>query len=152
LADDEILQAMAAQPPQVWRKLFALIESLAADNQQVSSQEPQQDGGPIVLGFPTYSPVVLEVCGLLDDLRVVVAFDWMRWDGWQRLAAGGGLDDVSAAEAACLITAIVRGERFCDGTIALALRDGSFVAALHRIQRWYEHERGNTPPTQADEQ
>jgi hypothetical protein len=150
LTDDEILRAMAVQPSEDWRRLFALMEQLATADEQVRWQEPQQDGDVVVLGYPTYSSAVLEICSLLYEMHMVVAFDWMSWDGLRRFAGGRGLDDVSAAEAVRLTTAIVRGERFCDGTITLALKDGSFIAALHRVRRWYEHERGTTSMTPAE--
>ena len=38
-------------------------------------------------------------------------------------------------------TAIVRGDRFTDGTIGAALEEGSFQAALRRLRRWSDDER-----------
>lgn len=57
----------------------------------------------------------------------------MNWDGSRRYPRGVGLAEAPVADAMRLVTVIVRGERFCDGTIAKAIDDGSLVAAAERI-------------------
>lgn len=39
-----------------------------------------------------------------------------------------------------LVTVIVRGERFCDGTIANAIQDGSLIAAAEKISAVLDHD------------
>ena len=48
------------------------------------------------------------------------------------------------ADAARMVTAVIRGERFGDGTIAAALDDGTLLAAAARLLHWYESERPDT--------
>ncbi|MEV6323868.1 DUF6508 domain-containing protein [Nocardia sp. NPDC051787] len=44
------------------------------------------------------------------------------------------------ADAARMLTAVVRAERFCDGAILAALRDGTLPAALQRLRIWYQQQ------------
>jgi len=39
------------------------------------------------------------------------------------------------------LTVVVRSERFGDGNLDAAMRDGSPPAALARLRSWYDHER-----------
>jgi len=64
----------------------------------------------------------------------------MAWDGARRYAGGMGLADACVADAVRLATAIIRGERFGDGTIAEAIADGTLSAVLARLRHWYEEE------------
>jgi hypothetical protein len=79
-----------------------------------------------------------------------VSFDWPAWDGAVRYPCGEGMASAPVADAARLATVIVRGERFCDGTLAGAISDGTFSAILARLRRWFEVEltaAGLSPPT-----
>lgn len=88
---------------------------------------------PLVLSYPQYSARVDELLAALTAVNAQPVFDWMSWDGPRKYRAGAGLDEAPVADAMRLVTAIVRGERFCDGTIAQALEDGSLVAATEWI-------------------
>lgn len=86
--------------------------------------------------YVTYSDGVERVVRLLVDLGVVVPFEWPAWPGRNSYHEGDGLDHAPVAEATRLLSTIVGAERFSDGTLAEALEDGSFVAALGRLRRW----------------
>jgi hypothetical protein len=43
-----------------------------------------------------------------------------------------------------LVTVIVRGERFCDGTIAKAIEDGSLLASAERIITEFEEDQADS--------
>lgn len=88
---------------------------------------------PLVLSFPDYDAGVEELLAALLAVNAQPVFDWMSWDGPRRYPGGVGLAGAPVAEAMRLVTVIVRGERFCDGTIANAIEDGSLVAAAERI-------------------
>jgi hypothetical protein len=87
---------------------------------------------------------VNRLSGALADAGLVVPFDWMAWDGLLRYEGGHGLSTAPVADAVRVVTATIRGERFCDGNIEAALRDGLLPAALDRLRRWCDEER---PPT-----
>lgn len=88
---------------------------------------------PLVLAYPVYDTAIDDLVDALLAVNAQPSFDWMSWDGTRRYRGGAGLADAPVADAMRLVTVIVRGERFCDGTIANAIEDGSLVAAAERI-------------------
>jgi hypothetical protein len=99
---------------------------------------PQTEG---IWPHPIYSDTVDAIEELLYELHIVVPFEWMAWDGVRRYTGGRGLAEEPVADAVRLATAIIRGERFFDGTIKAAIADGALSAVLARLHRWYEEER-----------
>ena len=83
--------------------------------------------------YPTYTPEVEHLLGLVRAAGFVIPFDWMGWDGVGRYEGGSGLDAASPLDAVRLITAILRSERFGDGNIESALKRGTLQAAVRRI-------------------
>lgn len=117
------------------RAALAVVRSHTAEGHPAGAWSPMTGttADPLVLSHPTYDP---GVAGLVEALLAVNAqpvFDWMNWDGSRRYPRGVGLAEAPVADAMRLVTTIVRGERFCDGTIAGAIDDGSLVAAAERI-------------------
>jgi hypothetical protein len=133
-SDAEILAAMMAAPTQVWDRLWMIADALPAGADQVTWQRPEH-GEPLYFPFPLYSDAVNELQTLVYELGLISSFDWMSWPGTQRYTAGTGIASARAAEAARLMTAIIRGERFCDGTVAEALRDGTLATVLARARK-----------------
>jgi hypothetical protein len=139
-SDLEIQAAMAGQPAGLWQELFAAVDLLDAGASQVQwTGTARPADGMMFLPHPVYSPAVQSIEGLLYELQVIVPFDWMAWDQ-VRYADGDGPVGAPVADAARLATAVVRGERFCDGTIAQALSDGTLSAALARRRQWFDEE------------
>jgi hypothetical protein len=50
------------------------------------------------------------------------------------------LDAAPVADAVRMTTAIVRADRFTEGTIGATLADGTLAAALRRLRRWHDAE------------
>ncbi|MFJ2034131.1 DUF6508 domain-containing protein [Streptosporangium sp. NPDC087985] len=133
---------LAAQPAESWEELFALADRLTpADLQTPWGGGQRRESGAIQVPYPVYSDTVSAITDLLYRLNVLVVFDWPSWYHQDRYPGGRGLADAPVAQAARLATSIIRGERFCDGAIAGALRDGTMQAILHRLRRWYAEER-----------
>lgn len=140
--DAEITARLAAGPSRRWEELFALAGRLGPAERHVRWQPPRDRGdGVVQVGYPVYDETVQAVRALLAELGAVVVFDWAAWDGARRYPGGEGLAEAPVAEAARLATTIIRGERFCDGTIAGALADGTLPAILRRLHAWYVRER-----------
>lgn len=100
---------------------------------------------PFVPSFPDYDAGVYELIEALLAANAQPVFDWMSWDGSRRYPGGAGLAVAPVAEAMRLVTAITRGERFCDGTIAKAIEDGSLVAAAERVLAEFDGSRPLRP-------
>jgi len=88
---------------------------------------------PFTLAYPGYSPAVTRLIAALVAANAMAVFRWMDWGGSRQFRGGVGLVEAPVADAMRLVTTVVRGERFCDGTIAAAVEDGSLSAAAERI-------------------
>nr|MDT0656751.1 O-acetyl-ADP-ribose deacetylase [Micromonospora sp. DSM 115978] len=140
--DEEIALGLAAHPAVRWRELFALADRLTARDLRVEwtgGGEPEP--GLLMLHHPGYSPAVLELIRMLSELDVVVPFNWSDWHTSSPLfPAATGLAEAPVADAARLATTYIRGERFSDGAIEQALRNGALLAILARLRRWFDTE------------
>jgi O-acetyl-ADP-ribose deacetylase (regulator of RNase III) len=125
-----------AQRADAWRRLVALADEFAvlphADGDVRWS--PAKVDGVITVGHPIYSERIERACRALDDVGAVTpAHPWMR----QPPPAVPGDGSLSPADAVRLATAIVRGERFGDGTIGRAVEHGTLQAVLTSLSTWY---------------
>src|ERR1700761_1869980 len=140
VSDEEILAAMTAAPAEAWEKLWMVTEALPGEASRVPWQVPEE-GEPLFFPFPLYSDAVIELQRVVYDVGLVPSFDWMHWSGNSRYEGGRGLASAPVTEAVRMMTALIRGERFADGTIAAALEDGTLTAVVGRIRRWFDTER-----------
>jgi hypothetical protein len=141
--DEEIAARLAGNPAKRWRELFELIDSLGELDGHISWVAPVQTGPKeFIAGYPVYSDAFNAIHALLYELDVVVPFNWPEWSGQQLYPHGDGLDSVAVAEAARLCTVYLRGERFSDGAIGQALRDGTFDRIFKRLRTWFDSESG----------
>jgi hypothetical protein len=131
-----LLQATPSARKQL-RAALEVVKSLIAEGRPTVAWSPitgdGTDAEPLVLSYPEYDAGVDQLVAALLAVNAQPVFDWMRWDGSRRYAGGEGLAQAPVADAMRLVTVIVRGERFCDGTIAKAIEDSSLVAAADRI-------------------
>lgn len=119
------------------RAALEVVRGLPAEGPPVVAWSPIAGEGsttdPLVRSFPEYDAGVDELVEALLAVNAQPVFDWMSWAGSRRYPGGSGLAAAPVADAMRLVTVVVRGERFCDGTIAKAIQDGSLVAAAARI-------------------
>ena len=127
--DADIEASLRAGAPDDWQALWAAMDSLTpADNQAAWSRD----------GWATYSVPVNRILGLWQSLRIVQPLDWVAWNRTAHYPGGAGLDEAPVAEAVRMATTIVRTDRFAEGTIEAALKDGTFHAVLRRLRLWHE--------------
>jgi hypothetical protein len=149
-AEEAIADALARVTVEQWASVWAAVESVSAESEHATWRGGETAGTALVDGderpvmqmpYPVYSDAVDRLRRALSEAGLVVPFDWMAWDGLQRYEAGRGLSTAPVADAVRVVTATMRGERFCDGAIEGALRDGLLPAALDRLRRWFNEER-----------
>ena len=132
----DLLRATPAARERLRAALMGM-NRLAADGGRAVVWSPMLGVGssadPLVLSSPVYDTAVQELVRALLAVNAQPTFDWMSWDGPRRYRGGEGLADAPVADAMRLVTVILRGEHFCDGTIAAAIEDGSLVTAALRI-------------------
>lgn len=115
--DREVMAAIAPPVDSRWRELFAM--PVWSDPSRAADGE------------------VAEMLGHFHDLGLVVPFDWPGWYRPDRYLAGEGLASAPVADAVRLLTAYVRGDRFCDGALLGGATDGSIPAAIGSLWGWY---------------
>jgi O-acetyl-ADP-ribose deacetylase (regulator of RNase III) len=136
-SNDEIVATLVDQPDERWHRLFTLVDELTEDDLNGGGHETRP--GVTHVPFPRYSDRINAILGLLSELRVVVPFNWSAWQ--RTVPSDIGVADAPVTDAARMATALIRGERFCDGTIAAALREGRLQEILARLRHWYDTER-----------
>lgn len=120
------------------RGLAAWSDALAGPDFRIGDWHAgwQDEAGVLHLGWFELSDDAERFTRDLGRLRWVRPFDWMAWLGTPRgtelAESPEAIGGATAEELANLLTAIVRSERFGDGSIEGAHRTGLFLAAARR--------------------
>ncbi len=144
--DAPFLAALAAVRDDAWTELWAAVDALSGETTYATWAGGEVVDTVVVDGveepvtqmpYPQYTDVVERVLRAIGACGFVVPFAWPDWDGLQRYPDGAGLADAPVADAVRMLTAIVRSERFGDGSIAGALERGTLQAAVARLRADY---------------
>jgi len=96
---------------------------------------PETDRASPFIPFD-FSPQAEELLDACYHSGWIQVFDWMSWVGSseaQSLRTDlGGLNKATPEQLSRLLTSLIRGERFCDGTLDSAFRSGLLVGILRR--------------------
>ncbi|MGY1684966.1 DUF6508 domain-containing protein [Geodermatophilus sp. SYSU D00867] len=149
--DARLTAGLRTATPEARARLRTALRAVRRTRQPLAEWRGGQQGadGAIHFPFPVYHPAVDRLVSALYQVHAVVPFDWMHWDGARRYPRAEDVSNAPVADAVRLVTAIVRGERFCDGTIAAALEDGRLPAAAQRV---LDDARAGDDSTRAGEQ
>lgn len=115
--DDATLLAGLDVTAQAWSDLLRLADDTAA-----------------LISTADSSEVDLACRALYAVGAVSPAYDWMHLPA---VAAPPQGTDLSPADAVRVATRVIRGERFCEGTIGQASKDGLFQSVLRALATWY---------------
>lgn len=122
--------------PSEWQKLFDLNERIMKSKSfgEIVGGEKIEEN---VSTFPywKWSDITTEFNKTIHDMQLIVSFDWPDWEeGIQllkdRKQTYQDLDEITLCK---LLTVIVRADRFSDGTLVRAMKDGTIskiVSAL----------------------
>ncbi|MBR8641670.1 hypothetical protein KEF29_25935 [Streptomyces tuirus] len=149
-ADDQrLLDQLDRDDAEAWRGLGDAFDALTDEDRDVRWGGGQKSpSGAIHVPFPMYSQGVDRA---VDALRRVGAVTpehrWMD-NPVPTPSPEGTLRPADAVRAA---TAVVRGEKFCDGTIDKALKSGLLDAVVASLRAWYAEPAAALPagPTTA---
>jgi hypothetical protein len=141
--DAAFLEALAAVTEAQWDALAQALGALDGVTTfaewaggQVEIMEIDGTERPVThVPYPIYTAGVERLREAIGQCGLIVPYDWMAWDGLERYRNGVGLDEAPPADAVRMITAIMRSERFSDGNIEGALRNGTLPAAVRRLLR-----------------
>jgi hypothetical protein len=145
--DPEIEALLRRAPADAWAELWSAVGALDAEGdaehmtwgggQQVDTTIEDGVERPVFhVPYAVYSAATDRVVQALYRLGAIVPFNWPEWDGARAYRGPRALDAAPVADAVRMLTAIVRADRFTEGTIGATLADGTFPAALRRLRRW----------------
>lgn len=138
--DAAILASLGAAPADAWVELaeaLADVEALGPDRYATWTGGHEHADGSLALGWPEYAPEVERLRSAVGAAGLVVPYSWPQWDGIERHRGGRGMDAAPVEDAVRMVTAVLRSERFGDGNIEVALRDGTLQGAVRRVLAWW---------------
>ncbi|MFE2674344.1 DUF6508 domain-containing protein [Streptomyces hygroscopicus] len=141
-ADDRrLLARLDRANSHAWHELRQGLAELTDEDRDVQWRPARQNpSGTWTVGYPIHSERLNRVIRALVAVGAVTpAYLWID-NPPPTLPPDGRLSPADAMRAA---TAIVRGERFSDGTIAQAARDGLIDAVGTSLCAWYAAEQGH---------
>lgn len=136
-ADDRRLLAQLDRGNAVaWRELREALAALTDEDRDVRwSEGGKQPDGTWRMSYPLHGERLDRLVRALSAVGAVTpAYLWQD-NPPPAVPAGERLGPAAAVRVA---TAVVRGERFCDGTIARAAGDGLLDAVAESLCAWYE--------------
>ncbi len=145
----EIEDLLRHAPSERWEALAAALQGVEQEAKHTTWGGGQEVGTTLVDGvecpviempYAIYSDATERLLRAIYDLGAIVPFNWPGWEGIDKYRGGTGLDAAPMADAVRLATAILRADRFSEGTIGATLDDGTLLAALHRLRRWHDAE------------
>ena len=138
--------ALEAVTDAQWAELWAAVDAVAAEETHAewvggTPETRVVDGVEQTvtqMPYPIYSEAVERLRSAIGGSGLIVPYDWMHWEDLDRYRGPTALADAPVTDAVRMLVAIIRAERFGDGNIEGALKDGTMQAALARIRRWQE--------------
>ena len=134
------MKDLADAASEQWQELWSLMAQLQAaePTELVKFQGgDQREDGFFEMPWASYDATVNRIVELLYDLNVVQDVDWSGWQSAvepdllfdaERIKSGTLYDTV------CMLTGIIRSERFGSDAIATSLLNGGFLALLARLK------------------
>ena len=125
--DATLLAALDTGRAASWRELARFDEEFR--------RRPQADDDCVWREhYPEYGARIETVCRLLAEVGAVTpAYHWVR----QKPPALGTDGKVGPGDAVRLATTIIRAERFGDGNIERAVKEGVLQAVIAALVAWY---------------
>lgn len=97
----------------------------------------KNENGSIQMPWVEKDPLIYELLDFMDSRSLLPVFAWSEWKEGSALFKSNDAnkyDDVDIATALKLIVAVMRQDRFADGTLVAAFESGNFVKLIDRLQ------------------
>jgi hypothetical protein len=121
-----------------WEKLFALIPKIEKTKCFIKSggivKDPNDPDSFIITPI-VEKKIVWELESVLNDLNLLIAFDWAKWDEGREIASKQKFENQDTITLLKLISAFIRNNRFCDGALAGKFEDKSIEKILKQIKK-----------------
>ncbi len=131
---------LAEPASEQWQELWSLMAQLqtAEPTELVKFQGgDQREDGMFAMPWASYDATVHRIEELLYDLNVIQDVDW---SGWQSAISSDLLFDTERIKSGtlydtvCMLTGIIRSERFGSDAIVTSLQNGGLLALLARLK------------------
>ena len=117
---------------QDWKPLIELIPKVESTSKFGEWEEEN-----ILFPYCIEAPIVSQFLHIVYRLPIIISFDWGAWEEGRKIASNDDFDlDTLDLPAKCkLITAIVRSDRFSEGTLVSAFESGLILRILKSIEK-----------------
>jgi hypothetical protein len=137
LNDENYTEIIESYNEKDWQPLFELLTDIEKTSKfgEVAGRGKDKNG---VIQMPNYieSSIVTQFVKIVYELPIIISFDWSSWDGGRKIAQDENFDfDTIDISTKCkLLTAIIRNDRFCEGTLVSAFDSGLILKILLSIR------------------
>jgi hypothetical protein len=117
-----------------WKKLFALIPEM--ENTAEFGEVVFKDG---TIYPATLAEIIQKFHEYVYEIGLVVDFDWPHWDEGRQILSDKytDLSKYSAVTLCKLLTAIVRSDRFVDGSLIAHFKNGNILKILRGLEKHF---------------
>ena len=132
LEENNYKEKIHAFTQQDWLPLIELIPKVES-----TSKFGEWEEEDILFPFCIEAPIVSQFLHIVYKLPIIISFDWGAWEEGRKIASNDDFDlDTLDLPAKCkLITAIVRSDRFSEGTLVSAFESGLILRILKSIEK-----------------
>lgn len=141
---DDLVAGLLSAPDEAWAELHQAVAELGPDGMTGTWRggEPLPINENVIeMPWVEFSPAFERVVVALYGVNAVAPFDWMAWTEENGFPDGSGLQDASIDDVVRTITAVVRSDRFCEGSLKEAVDSGTFAVLVERLRAWDAHRR-----------
>jgi hypothetical protein len=121
---------------QDWQPLLDLIPEIESTKEfELSKGIKEIEKGVFEMPHSVPASCVWKFHDIFLRLSLQINFDWSSWDAGREIAQGG-VNEIMKQDLVTicmLLTAIIRNDRFCEGTLTSFFNEGSGLTALKRI-------------------
>ncbi|MCF8234038.1 MAG: DUF6508 domain-containing protein [Bacteroidales bacterium] len=137
LTEDNYYERITGLSKADWQPLLDLIPEVENASSFCTVHEGLEED--VIYLYPTFdeSDVVLRFREIVQDLPLIIDFNWGGWDEGKRMVGDENFnyDTIDIPTKCKIITAIVRNDRFCSGRLVSAFEDGLMLKVLKSIKR-----------------
>ena len=132
LDENNYKEKIHAFTQQDWLPLIELIPKVES-----TSKFGEWEEEDILFPYCIEAPIVSQFLHIVYRLPIIISFDWGAWEEGRKIASNDDFDlDTLDLPAKCkLITAIVRSDRFSEGTLVSAFESGLILRILKSIEK-----------------
>ncbi len=119
-----------------WQPLFKLIPEIEKTTSFCKRTQGSNEH-TIQIPYCEPAPIVLRFLKVVYSIPIIISFDWSSWNEGRKIASDPdfNFDSVDLVTKCKLITAIVRNDRFCEGSLVAAFESGLILKILRSIQK-----------------